>query len=253
MKCENLISQMGFSCRDLGGDTLRVWSPFTYSGDGERVGFYVEKSNNGYRITDACEAMMNATALGAHITESRMDSVRRAVGYKTNLSDGGEISTVVSEEDVGGGMAAVLNAALAVSHLKSEWKPRFRAETFLQNVEYVLKKSFAERLLKKVTITGASGHQLELPLGVQNGEAITYVQPIAATEENTMDWKRVYEAWGKMSDIKNAKNDHAQRLIVLEDSANDEEMSNAMSILLETASVVRYSALPRWSPERRAA
>ena len=250
MNCENLISQMGFSCRDLGGDTLRVWSPFTYSGDGERVGFYVEKSNNGYRITDACEAMMNATAMGAHITESRMDSVRRAVGYKTNLSDGGEISAIVSEEDVGNGMASVLNAALAVSHLKSEWRPRFRSETFLQNVEAILRKSFEQRLLKKVTVTGASGHQLELPLGVQNGEAITYVQPIAATEENAMDWKRVYEAWGKMSDIKNSQNSHAQRLIVLEESANDSEVKTAMSILLDSASVVRYSALSRWSPER---
>lgn len=244
---------MGFSCRDLGGETLRVWSPFTYSGDGERVGFYVEKANSGYRITDACEAMMNATALGAHITESRMESVRRAVGYKTNVSDDGEISTMVSEEDVGSGMAAVLNAALAVSHLKSEWKPRFRSETFLQNVESVLKKSFEQRLLRKVTITGASGHQLELPLGVQNGDAITYVQPIAATEENTMDWKRVYEAWGKMSDIKNSKNGYAQRLVVLEESANDSEMKTAMSILLDSASVVRYSALSRWSPERNAA
>lgn len=253
MNCENVISQMGFSCRDLGGETLRVWSPFTYCGDGERVGFYVEKINSGYRITDACEAMMNAAALGAQITDSRMDAVRRAVGCETSLSDDGEISAFVTAENVGSGMAAVLNAALAVSHLKSEWKPRLQAETFLQNVEQTLKKSFEQRLLRKVTITGASGHQLELPLGVQNGDAVTYVQPIAATEENTVDWKRVYEAWGKMSDIKNSHNEHAQRLIVLEDSANDPEMKNAMSILLDSASVVRYSALSRWFPERRAA
>ena len=250
MNCENVISEMGFACRDLGGETFRVWSPFTYSGDGERVGFYMEKTNSGYRITDGCEAIMNAAAMGAQITNSRMDAVRRAVGHQAQLSDDGEISALVTADNVGSGMAAVLNTALAVSHLKFEWKPRFRAETFLQNVEQTLKQSFDKMVLKKVTITGASGHQLELPLGVQNGDAITYVQPIAATEENTVDWKRVYEAWGKMSDIKHSHNEHARRLIVLEESENDPEMNNAMSLLLDIAPVVRYSALSRWTPER---
>lgn len=250
MNCEQVISQMGFSCRDLGGNTLRVWSPFTYVGEGERIGFYVEKTRNGFRITDGCEAMMNATAMGAQVTDSRMNAVRRAVGYTSVLSEDGEISALVSAENVGTGMAAVLNAALAVSHFRSEWQPRFRAETFLQNVEQTLKRTFETRLLKKVTVEGASGHQLELPLGVASGDVITYVQPIASTEDNAVDWKRVYEAWGKMSDIKNAKNPHAQRLIVVEDSANDPEMDNALTLLLDSAPVVRYSALSRWSPDR---
>ncbi len=253
MNCEEVILKLGFSCQGIGGETLRINSPFTYAGDGGRIGFYIEKTLSGLRITDGCEAMMQAAAMGSNITQSRVNSVRRAVGSFDYLSDDGEISALVEEKDLGSAMAAVLNTALAVSHLHLEWKPRMRSDTFLKNVESVLENTLGGRVLKKVTITGASGHQLELPLAVRSGLSLIYVQPVASTEENTVDWKRVYEAWGRMSDIKNGADEYAQRLVVLEESANDPEMKSAASLLADSSAVVRYSKLKSWAEERRLA
>ncbi|WP_082605373.1 DUF1828 domain-containing protein [Curvibacter sp. PAE-UM] len=252
MNCETVISSLGFSCRDLGEGTLRVWSPFTYTGDGERVGFYVEQTRNGYRVTDGCEALMHAASMGIQLTNPRMEAVRRAVGDSATLSDGGEISAYSSSENFGAAMAAVLNAALAVSHFQPAWKPRQKAESFLRDVERTLENSFGERVLKKVAVLGASGHQLELPLAIRNGVELIYVQPIAASDENTMDWKRVYEAWGRMTDIKHSKSGDSQRLIVLQESANDSEMNTAISLLSDSSPVVRYSRLSAWANQRRA-
>lgn len=252
MNCESVISKLGFSCRSLGGDTLRVWSPFTYAGDGERIAFYVEKNRNGYRVTDNCEAMMQASAAGINFSDGRLNAIRKATGWDGCVSDGGEISTFVSESDIARGMAAVLNAALAVSHFRTQWGPRIRMESFAKDVEDVLETTLADSVLRKSTITGASGHQLEFPLAVMHGAELIYVQPIAVTDEDTVDWRRVYEAWGRMTDLKNAHIAGAERLVVLQEAANDSEMKNAITVLSDSAPVVLYTKLRQWAEQKRA-
>jgi len=252
MNCQSVISQLGFSCRDLGGDTLRVWSPFTYGRDGDVIGFYVEKTSNGYIVTDGCESFMHASALGINLTDSKVNAVRKASGYGASISDGGEISAFVSEEEIGRGMATVLNASLAVAHLEMQWEPRFRAESFVKSVEMVLESKLAGKVLRKLTVTGASGHQFELPLAVKSGNSLIYIQPVSATDDNNVDWRNIYASWGRMTDLKNANIEGAKRLIVLEEAANDSDMKRAISLLADSASVVNYSKLSAWADQRRA-
>lgn len=252
MNCQSVISSMGFVCREVGGDALRVWSPFTYGHDGERIGLYVEKAGSGYRVTDNCEALMHASYMGINLTQGRMNAIRKAAGVGAQVSEGGEITANVSEEMLGSGVAAVLNATMAVSHFETQWQPRWHQESFTKSVETVLEAVLGEMVLKNVTVTGASGHQLELPLAVRSGRVLTYVQPISATDEKKVDWNNVYAGWGRMTDIKNANLEDVARLVVLEEAANDPEMKRAVVLLSDSAAVVNFSKLPQWAAQRRA-
>jgi hypothetical protein len=243
---------MGFRCRPIDSDTLRVWSPFTYGGDGERIGLYVEKSPNGYRITDACESLMHASSMGIPLTVNKLNAVRRSIGLTASISEGGEISAFVSEEDIGRGVASVLNASLAVSHLEGHWAPRAKPDSFVKNVATVLEASLGDKVLRNVSVVGASGHQLELPIAVKLAASLVYVQPIASTEENKIDWKNVYAGYGRMIDLKNASVEGTSRLIVLEDAANDPETAKAVRLLAETSPVVQYSKLRAWAAQKAA-
>jgi hypothetical protein len=243
---------MGFRCRDIGDGTLRVWSPFTYANDGERIGLYVEKLASGYRVTDACESLMHASSMGISLTANKVNAVRRSTGYGVEISNGGEIAAFVSEADIGRGVASVLNASLAVSHLEGHWAPRAKADSFTKMVTAVLETVLGDRVTKNVTVTGASGHQLELPLSVRLATTTVYVQPIATTEENKVDWKNVYAGYGRMIDLKNAALESSSRVVVLEDAANDDEMLKAVGLLADTASVVNYSNLRAWAEQKAA-
>lgn len=252
MNCQSVIASMGFRCRDIGGETLRIWSPFTYGNDGQRIGLYVEKTATGYRVTDNCEALRHASSMGINLTANKINAVRRSVGFEALVSDGGEISAYVTEEKIGQGVASVLNATLAVSHLEGHWAPKARADSFTKTVADVLESVLGERVARNVTVTGASGHQLELPLAVRLDSLTVYVQPIASTEQNTVDWKNVYAGWGRMTDLKNAALPDATRMFVLEEASNDGEMTKAMSVLAEAASIVQYRNLRAWAEQKAA-
>lgn len=253
MNCQDAIASLGFRCYDLGNDTLRVWSPFTYGNDGTRIGFYIEKTTTGYVVTDNCEALMHADCMGINLTKGRIDSLRNVTHFEPGLiSEEGELIKFVSEDKLREGMVSVLNAAIAVSHFEKQWKPRRKQESFVNAVAAVLEERFGPRVQRKVTAIGASGHQLELPIGIRFDDQLTFVQPIATDESNTIDWKNVYASFGRMSDLKNAGFSEIGRLIVLEEAANDDDMKRAVSLLATTAPVVYFTKLPNWAQQRAA-
>lgn len=248
MNCQTLISDLGFDCQDIGGDTLRVWSPFTHANDGEIIGLYVEKLRDGYRVTDNAEAFMHASMMGIKLSDRRFDAVRRASG-DVEISNGGVISTFVDEQGLKEGFASVLNASMAVSHFETLWIPRIKSESFSKAVGDILEMELGNKLKRDVGVTGASGHQLSLPLAIIQTNAITYVQPIAASAEETIEWTNVYSGFGKMMDLKNAG---ASRIVVLEDAANDSEFPKAQTLLGMSATVVKYSNLREWARKHAA-
>lgn len=253
MNCQSVINQLGFRCLDLGSETLRVWSPFTYGNDGERIGFYVEKMPAGYVVTDNCEALMHADCMGINLTKGRLDQIRATNSFDPALlSENGALIKFVSEDQLQEGMVSVLNAAIAVSHFETQWRPRKKQESFVSSVATVLDERFGNRLQRKVTTTGASGHQLELPLGIRFADKLTLVQPIAADEGGGVDWKNIYASYGRMSDIKNAGADDIGRLIVLEDAANDAEMKKAVGLLSTASPIVYFSKLSKWADQHAA-
>ncbi len=247
MNCQSLIANMGFNCQPLSVDTLRIWSPFTYGSDGEVVGLYVESYTGGFRITDNAESLMHASSMGIKISKQRIEALRRASGTSVQISDGGEISMIVDEDHIGDGVASVLNAAMAVSHFETVWAPRNKSESFIKIVGDTLEEKLGNKLLRKVSVVGASGHQLELPIAIKVGHSLSYIQPIAANDDLLVDWNNVYTAFGKMMDLKNAGADSSARIVVIEDASNDPEISKAVTMLAMCASVVKYSNLRLWS------
>ncbi len=247
MNCQTLISNMGFDCQYLGGDTLRLWSPFTYGNDGQVVGLYVESINGGFHITDNAESLMHASSMGIKLSKARIEALRRASGKSVKVSDGGEISISVEKENLADGVASVLNAAMAVSHFESIWTPRNKSESFAKLVAETLSEEVGEKLLRKVNVVGASGHQLEIPLAIKTGSALAYIQPIASTDELHVDWQNVYSGFGKMMDLKSAGADGESRIVILDDASNDPEIPKATTMLAMCASVVNFSNLRPWA------
>lgn len=244
MNCQSLLSNIGFECMSLDADTLRIWSPFSYGTDGEHVGVFVEKRGDRVHVTDNAEALMHASAMGIKINDRRVEVLRRVASAVT-ISSGGVISTTVDDSRVHEGVVAVLNAALAVGHFETAWAPRVRSESFTKIVGDILEAELGERLLRDVQVTGASGHQLELPFAIQGRAELIYLQPVAA-EEDRVNWTNVYSGFGKMTDLKNAGADSGARVVVLEDAPADAEMPKAVSLLAMSATVVQFPELRQW-------
>lgn len=136
MNCTEVMANMGFECAELSEKMLRVWSPFTYGNDGEVIGFYVERVGpDKYRVTDGAASLRHAASMGIGLNRKRIEALRAIAGPDANVSDGGEISAAASELGLTDAIAAVLNAALAVSHLEFGWRPRTLSETFTAEVE----------------------------------------------------------------------------------------------------------------------
>ena len=144
------------------------------------------------------------------------------------------------------GLIAVLNGTIAVSHGEAQWAPRRRSETFLESVTVALESRLGSKLVKSVQVQGASGHQLEMQLAVQMPDSTIYIEPVAAAEDDEVNWKNVYASYGRMIDLKRAEIGGTSRMIILEDSANEEQIQFALNILHETSDVVRYTRLPEW-------
>ncbi len=246
MNCAELISNMGFECEAVGLHTMRLHSPFTYSNDGEHIGLYLAQDGNRFRVTDNAESLFHASSLGINISKRRIDSLRKIAGPSVSISDGGEIFAIGTSDSIGQVVTDVLNASLAVSHLESGWAPRSRSIEFVEEVAQALLETVKDRLRRNIHVTGASGHQLEIPLGIEQADRMVYIQPVAYGVDR-MDWDNVYRGFGKMMDLKNAGASDDTRAIVIEDAANDPEIPKAVTLLANCATVIRFSSLTPWA------
>lgn len=246
MNCTDTLASMGFKCAEVSENMIRVWSPFTYGNDGEIVGFYVETTGTDkYRVTDGAESLRHASSLGINLGRNRLDALRAIAGPRALVSSGGEISATADQSSLTEAIAAVLNAALAVSHLEFRWLPRASYETFTAEVGERLESALAGRVKKNVTVTGASGHQIEIPFAVIAQDRDTYVQPVGYGD-GRVKWDTVYRAFGKMVDLKNVDAAQDQRVIVVDDRNTHEDLGQSITFLSESATVVRYSGIERW-------
>lgn len=249
MNCEKLISNLGFDCQPLANGALRLWSPFTYGDDGEIVGLYIEPTSGGLRVTDHADSLFHASAMGAKLTKARIETLRRIAGPAVTVSDGGEIFATADANSVAEAVVSVLNTALGVSHFEALWKPRTASTEFSERVGEVLDEYAGTRVKRNRIMTGASGHQIEIPFVIENGTERTFIQPVAHGEER-LEWDGVYRGLGKMLDLKNAGADDKSRIIVIEDVLGDEEVGKAATLLSVCATVVYFSHMRQWATQR---
>jgi hypothetical protein len=245
MNCVNLLENLGFSCAPRKNGALRLWSPFMFD-DGEHIGLFLEPiGKEQWLITDNCDTLMHASAMGAKLTKNRLNSIRHRFP-EVELTDGGALRALSHTSRLSTTVTAVLNTAIAISHQEQEWIPKIADERFTNSVGRELKAVAGEHLQRNVAVHGVSGHQIEIPFVIGlPGTGRYYIQPIASGD-NRIDWSKIYRAGGKMLDLKSAGVDDHQRLVVIEDLPNDKELGKAVTFLSVTTSVLLFSRRDQW-------
>jgi hypothetical protein len=247
MICANLLQNFGYDCAPRPDGALRIWAPFTFD-DGEHLGVYVEPNGDGqWLVTDHADTLMHASAQGAELKSSRINLLRKKFNA-VDLSKGGEISIVSSEEDLPAAVTAVLNMAISITHLEDSWRPQVYEEKFISTVGKELESVVGNKLHRKAIVTGVSGHQIEFPFAIDDPDAgRQYIQPVAYGNDHVA-WANVYKTHGKMSDIKSAGAEDKQRIVIIEDALSDAEIGKAITLLSLAATVLLYSHRAQWLP-----
>lgn len=218
-----------------------VRSPIAMHDDGTMIGAYVvDVPGNRLRITDDAQILLHAMANGVAPNSNRgrqYQSIAEQCGME--LSEDGELFVICDERMASYYMARFLEAAdrisfLSVSHRQ---KPTGRFE---KTVGEALVAYFAQRVAKRVSVPGASGHNLMFPFMLdEHSSSPIVIQPVSANE-GKLDWGNVYHAVGKFTDLKNNRSFQSRRIAVLE-AADDDASQQAKAALSETASVVVYA------------
>lgn len=247
MNCTNLLENLGYTCAPRQNGALRLWSPFTFD-DGEHLGLFLEPSGNGqWLVTDHVDTLMHASAHGAKLTPNRLDKIR-AQFVDVKISEGGALIAVTGQDNLARTVTEVLNTAIAISHAEESWKPRNREQKFIASVGRELEAVVGKKLQRNVTVSGVSGHQIEFPFAIDGAAAgRQFIQPVAYGDER-VDWGNVYKASGKMFDLKSAGAEDGQRIVIVEDSPDDEELGKAVTLLSYNSNVLLFSHRTQWLP-----
>ncbi len=95
---------------------------------------------------------------------------------------------------------------------------------------------------------------IKFTFAIDNPEAgRQFIQPVAYSDER-VDWGNVYKASGQMFDLKSAGAEENQRIVIVEDSPDGEELGKAVTLLSHISTVLLFSHRDQWLPRfRRAA
>jgi len=208
--------------------------------DGNLIGAYVEDiGRDRVRISDNADTLFHAMTVGIQPTAGRGRRLAAiAANNHVQLSEEGELFVACDRKDAHFYLTQLIDAAASISYACSQWQVTSESR-FERVISAALKKSFKGNIKRQFTITGASGHQLKFPFALDvETSRIQVVQTISAVSD-VPHWPSVYQALGKMIDIKNAIPD-IHRVVVFEQAAAN-EMSKAAAALAECASVVIYN------------
>ncbi|WP_177325215.1 MULTISPECIES: DUF1828 domain-containing protein [unclassified Pseudomonas] len=220
--------------------------------DGNLIGAYVEDIGRGrVRISDNADTLFHAMTVGIQPTASRGRKLADiAADNHVHLSDDGELFVACDKENASFYLTQIIDAAASISYACSQWQVASESR-FDRVVSDALKKSFPGKVKRNFTITGASGHQLKFPFAIDvETPEIQVVQTVSAVN-GVPYWPSVYQALGKMIDVKNAI-PSIRRTVIFEEAAAN-EISKASAALVECASVLIYSTPAQLTKGLRAA
>lgn len=249
MNCEQLTAITGWNCTPAGTRSLRAVAPIPLGDGGQLIAFYISQpSDSTFYLTDAGETAMHAEQQGVVLNKNRTDSLNRTFGVAM-AEFGSDFSIEASGtlETLQGALWDAVKLALALSYKTASWRPKFAQAKFQSIVLRELQTQLGmERVMSSVRVQGASGHLIEFPISIQqkNGQLI-YVQPIAL-ENGKISWPTIYEAHGKLFDVKVAS-EIDNRIAVLESGAPSLDFGRAASFIAHAASVYTLDDLKTWS------
>lgn len=212
-------------------------SNWTFPCDGTLLGAYiVGAGGDKVRVTDDGDIVFNAAAAGAEISKARLARYRAlADRYGMALGDDGILNATCSVAELPFAVARFIQAANAIAEASLKHRPK-DSDRFEKIIGTLLEAKFGKRIMRRPELTGISGHQLRFPFALDFNELKpALIQTIPADDERT-NWKAVYEAGGKFSDIRPARPDF--RLIAVLEAAEDTE--KAGRYFADSADVIVY-------------
>lgn len=247
MFAERIATTTGWQFQDAGEKSYRFTSPFTLGDDGQHLVFYVARpTDETYQITDFGETAMHADSMGVAISKQRRERLNESHGVTRAHFD--DANRIVAEGPVDETSFALLDAtklALSLSFLMPRWVPKFHEMRFGAMVGEMLYGQFKERLLRKPTVTGISGKQIEFPFAIKMRDKLRFVSTISAAD-GVLDWSTVYQLLGKCTDAKQA-DELNERSIIIQDGVSNKEFGRAASLLAQCANVQSFSMAAAWA------
>ncbi|NHZ98858.1 DUF1828 domain-containing protein [Massilia sp. CCM 8734] len=249
MNCEKLASITGWQCSPAGVRSVRAVAPIPMGDGGQLIAFYISQpSDSTFFLTDASETAIHAEQEGVVLNKSRIDALNRTFGVSmAEFGNDFSIEASGSLDSLQGSLWDAVKLALALSYKTASWRPKFAQAKFHAVVLRELQAQLGmERVVAGLRVQGASGHMIEFPVSViqKNGQII-YVQPIAL-ENGKISWPTIYEAHGKLFDVKVAS-DIENRIAVLEAGALPVDFGRAASFLAHAAPVYTLDKLDAWA------
>lgn len=247
MFAERISASTGWHFESAGEHSYRFTSPFTLGDDGQHVVFYVaQPTDDTYLITDLGETAMHADSMGVGISKQRREKLNTSHGVTlAHFDQANQIVAQGRAEDTAFALLDATKLALSLSFQMPKWKPKFNEIRFGVMVGEMLFAQFKERLLKKPTVIGISGKEIEFSFAIRMPEKLRYVSTISAAD-GSLDWSVVYQLLGKCTDAKQA-DDLNERAIIIQDGISQVEFGRAASLLAQCASVQSFSMAEDWA------
>lgn len=246
--CNILISDLGYTCRDLSDDVSQLISPFTKGLDGELIGVYVQRlSGDKYRISDGGNMIAHMLTHDIKLNRKRLDELQIAsMREGVELTDMGELATITSTSSVTDAVNRVLTACLEAGHLEKTWLKSTKIPDFTAQVGQFLASNY-KKVIRNPMVRALSGHQIEIAFGVESEQGTSYVQPVGS-RSGKLSWSAIYRVCGMMNDLREIE---ARRFVVVDDNvqASMAEMGEAVTALSEHSTVLPFTRRESWLHE----
>lgn len=237
MSCSNLLETLGYACREVGGGTILVQTPFTFS-DGELIHFYLQESEGSVLVHDNADTLSHLAGIGWDVsTRKRWLGIRSAISsFGFNLEDSG----VIMARDVSASkqqlIARYVASLLAVSELEREYLGLSDGQIeFVEEVEACLRVIYQTSDLKfNPSAIGHSGKSHTFHFSV-DGKLVDAMRPNGRSTGALLR---------KVLDVANTGADK-QFMVVVDDREDEERAKAETDILSTTVSVMQFSALEK--------
>lgn len=242
MDCELLQKQWGYTCQSVAEGILYAESPFLLVGDGTHLGAYIQEiGSNKVRLSDNADTLFNAMTHGVQLRKNTLNTLQSiATSRGLELGENGELYVVCLETQVGEYFARFLETAFTFGELLQAKRPE-PTTGFEKKIAQILSSKYGSRLSRSAYAIGASGHELQFPLGLDIGKpGQQFIQTISAKSDGAVNWRSVYQATGKFLDLKNNEIP-GRRVVVIESTDNTESIHQAELLLQNAARVIEYT------------
>lgn len=251
MICNKALSNLGYDCHSLADGLIKIMTPFTQD-DGDVIGIYVEQlADDKFLITDDARTLMNLECRGISISAKRFDAIKNILMRSgVDLSSRAEINAIANSETLSEQMQRVVQGTIIASGCSSNWFSLPIADKFEKDVKGTFrdrKQHFIQELSFDCEFTGASGHQIKVPIMLSGADKSTK-QIFTASVTGSGSWSSAYSVLGKIIDLSDPtyRDTTKQQFVVIDDQAIGDQIDNLILLFNSQAKVLPYQKREIW-------